>query len=307
VEAIWCQGLARRYGKVEALKGLDLAVEHGSIFGYLGRNGAGKTTTIKLLTGLAKPSSGDGWVDGVKTTDGSHAGRRRFGYMPETPAFYGWMKPHEYLDYVAQLHELDQQTSRRRTSELLEMVGLEETRGRRIGGFSRGMRQRLALAQAMIHRPSVLFLDEPTSALDPAGRRDVLDLIDGLRGRTTVFLSSHILGDVERVCDTIGVIHEGALVTVDSREGLMSRYDVNAVQVELGTGMSLPQGLLDDLRAQPWTRELLIEGPSVRITVSNVDRGKHALLPLLASYDLPFNRVEWLRPTLEEVFLEISS
>jgi ABC-2 type transport system ATP-binding protein len=142
----------------------------------------------------------------------------QFGYLPQEPAFYKWMTPRDYLHYVAAMFFLPAAQRKRRVEEMLELVGLQEASRRRIGGFSGGMKQRLGIAQALIHEPPVLLLDEPTSALDPAGRYEILQLIDGLRGRVTVFFSSHILGDVERVCDTIGIIHDGELLTVAARD-----------------------------------------------------------------------------------------
>ncbi|MDT8307296.1 MAG: ABC transporter ATP-binding protein, partial [Anaerolineae bacterium] len=212
--AIRCQNLRKEYGDVVALAGLDLAIPTGATFGFLGRNGAGKTTTIRLLTGLATPTTGSAWVSGVETTRADSAARRVFGYLPQAPTFYSWMTPLEYLDYVARLFSMPPAARRERVAEVLALVGLEDAARRRIRGFSGGMVQRLGIAQALIHRPPVLFLDEPTSSLDPAGRYAVLDLIQQLRHHVTVFLSTHILGDAERVCDTVGIIHQGQLLTV---------------------------------------------------------------------------------------------
>lgn len=305
--AIRCEGLSRRYGDVLALDSLTLKVEAGSVFGFLGRNGAGKTTTIRLLTGLARPTSGNAWIDGSSTAAGSGAHRCNFGYLPEEPAFYTWMTPREYLNYVGQLFSLELNERRHRSEELLERTGLLEAGNRRIGGFSRGMRQRLGLAQALINRPPVLFLDEPTSALDPSGRRGVLDLIEALRGNTTVFLSSHILGDVERVCDTIGVIHEGKLARLAGREELLSEYAQNAALLEFeAEGTASLEPFLARLQEEPWVLGHHEEAGAVRISVADVTAGKKALLPLVLEYGLTLNRYEWVRPTLEEVFLSIS-
>ncbi|MCI0397839.1 MAG: ABC transporter ATP-binding protein [Chloroflexi bacterium] len=305
MDAIRCQGLSRRYGPVEALKPLDLSVPAGSVFGFLGRNGAGKTTTIRLLTGLARPTTGTAWVAGVEVTSDNRAARENFGYLPEEPAFYTWMTPREFLDYAGRLYSLDPAARRQRAEELLALAGLAGAASRRIGGFSRGMRQRLGLAQALIHRPPVLFLDEPTSALDPAGRRNVLDLIGQLRGQTTIFLSSHILDDVERVCDTVGVIHEGQLLLVAGRDELLARYTSNAVVLEFDeASQPLLDGFAGRLQTLPWVANVTTEANSLRLAVNDVNQGKQALLPLVVAEGLVLNRYEWLRPTLEEVFLE---
>jgi ABC-2 type transport system ATP-binding protein len=225
--AIQIENLSKIYGKVRALDGLNLQVEAGTIFGFLGPNGAGKTTTIRMLTGLAKPSSGSARVAGESITDPLKVAAH-IGYLPEEPSLYGWMTPIELLDHVGRLFNLPSQERKQRALDLLEQVGLAEVRKRRIRGFSRGMRQRLGLAQAMINRPQVLFLDEPASALDPVGRKDILELISNLRGECTVFMSTHILADVERVCDTIGIINHGKLIKEARQDDLLAQYTMPA-------------------------------------------------------------------------------
>lgn len=306
--AIRCQGLSKQYGSVQALSGLDLAIPAGSIFGFLGRNGAGKTTAIRLLTGLAAPTGGTAWVGGVETTSGDSLAREKFGYLPQEPAFYNWMTPREYLDYAGRLFELPASLREQRIAEMLALSGLTEAADRRIGGFSGGMHQRLGIAQALLHQPSVLFLDEPTSSLDPAGRHEVLDLIASFRGQATVFLSSHILEDVDRICDTIGVIHQGKLLLVAKRDELLERYPVNAAVLEIDPLSARKiEALSGALLAQPWVEDLNGEGQTLRVMVSDIAAGKRAMLPLLAAQEVVVNRYEWVRPSLEEIFLEISA
>ncbi len=307
--AIRCVGLGRRYGEVEAVKQLDLAVPYGSIFGFLGRNGAGKTTTIRLITGLAHPTTGSASVAGIETTNGDARARERFGYLPQDPAFYNWMTPREYLDYVGRLFGMAPKDRQRRIDELLELVELQDAARRRIGGFSGGMYQRLGIAQALIHRPPVLLLDEPTSSLDPAGRYEVLDLLAGLRGRVTVFLSSHILADVERVCDTIGIIHKGELLLVSGRDELLERYAVNAAVLQFDRdGLPIPESFLACLNAQPWVAQVTTEDESrLRVSVHDVTAAKRNLLRMVVEHELLLARYEWVRPSLEEIFLRISA
>jgi ABC-2 type transport system ATP-binding protein len=305
--AIRCEGLSRNYGAVQALKDLDLAVPYGSIFGFLGRNGAGKTTTIRILTGLAQPDSGSAWVAGVEATRSDSAARRQFGYLPQDPSFYRWMTPLEYLDYAAQLFNLPAKERQKRSAEMLDLVGLSGAARRRIGGFSGGMVQRLGIAQALIHRPPVLILDEPTSALDPAGRSEVLELIAGLRGKVTVFFSTHILNDVERVCDRVAILHEGRLLLESGRDELLNRYAANVAEIEVEPSGIGPQELLAVLQGQAWVKDAQAEQNMLRVTVTDLAQGKQALLPLLAGSGLVINRVEWVRPSLEEIFLKISA
>ena len=308
--AILCQGLTKTYGAVQALVDLDLSVPYGSIFGFLGRNGAGKTTTMRMLAGLALPTSGRAWVAGLETTSQARAARARFGYLPQDPAFYGWMSGREYLDYVAQIQGLAPAERKRQIIELLALSGLEEAAKRRISGYSGGMLQRLGIAQALVGDPPVLMLDEPTSALDPAGRSEVLAMIAGLRGRVTVFLSSHILTDIERVCDTVAILHKGRLVLVSEREALLAQYAVDAVDLELeasALGSPSRTAFQAALQAQPWAASQRLEGAVLRVMIQDVPRAKAELLPLVVAHHLPLLRFEWVRPSLEDIFLQLST
>ena len=241
--AIVCQGLSKSYGEVQALVDLNLAVPYGSIFGFLGRNGAGKTTTMRMLAGLAWPTAGRAWVAGLETTSANRLARARFGYLPQDSGLL-------HLDVCPRVPGLRRPDPRstscrakapgRRTFSALR---LKEAAKRHIGGFSGGMVQRLGIAQALIANPPVLLLDEPTCSLDPAGRHEVLGMIEGLRGKVTVFLSSHILSDIERVCDTLAVLHKGRLVLVSGRDELLEAYAVNAVELELDKANGENDGL----------------------------------------------------------------
>ena len=306
--AIRCQQLSKRYGDIQALKPLDLQIPKGAIFGFLGRNGAGKTTTIRLLTGLTQPTTGAAWVAGIETTSANNQARVTFGYLPQEPAFYTWMTAQEYLDYIAQLFQLDKQVRSKRVLAMLAVVGLETAVHRKIGGFSGGMKQRLGIAQALIQQPPVLFLDEPTSALDPAGRHELLALIESLRGQVTVFLSSHILSDVERVCDTVGIIHEGQLLLVTGRDELLAQYASNVIALQLERdSLARLQPLVQALQAEAWVAGVNQVDNTVTITVSDMEAGKRAVLPLVVAHDLVLTRYEWKRPSLEEVFLSLST
>ena len=305
--AIRCVDLTRYYGTVKAVEGLNLEIPAGSIFGFLGRNGAGKTTTIRMLTGLAQPTRGHGWVAGIETTSADSQARRIFGYLPQTPSFYNWMTPLEYLDYCARLFELPPGQARQRITEVLRLVELEAAAKRKIGGFSGGMVQRLGIAQAMIHSPPVLFLDEPTSSLDPAGRYEVLDLINRLRGEVTVFLSSHILTDIERVCDTVAILRAGELVLTAGRDELLNRYVASSAELVLAGNQSFPEPFLTDLKGQAWCLEVNIEHSLLKLTVNDINAARQSLLPLVVRHNLPLDRFEWVRPTLEDIFLKLSA
>ena len=305
--AIRCEELTRYYGEVKALDHLNLEVPRGSTFGFLGRNGAGKTTTMRMLTGLAKPTEGSAWIDGIETTNGNPTAGYVFGYLPQQPVFYGWMRAWEYLDYVGRLFKMPAEQRKRRIAEVLDQVGLTTAAKRRIAGFSGGMKQRLGIAQAILHEPKVLLLDEPTSALDPAGRYEVLDWIRSLNGDVTVFLSSHILGDIERICDQVAILHQGKLVKVGERDQILSEYATNAVelQVDLG-GVEHLSAFIKDLGQQPWVESAHLDQRVSRVIISDTTAAKQQLLGLIMAANLPLSRLEWVRPTLEEVFLELS-
>jgi ABC-2 type transport system ATP-binding protein len=310
--AIFCRGLSKTYGKIRALADLDLSVPFGSVFGFLGRNGAGKTTTMKILAGLAHPSAGNAWVAGWETTGVNRLARAGFGYLPQDPAFYSWMSAREYLDYVGQIQGLPGPERKRQIGEMLELSDLKEASRRRIGGYSGGMVQRLGIAQALMGHPPVLLLDEPTSSLDPAGRHEVLEMISKIRGNATVFFSSHILNDVERVCDTVAVLHKGRLILVSDREALLEKYAVNAAELEVNAAApasgadALPR-FLDAVKQRAWAANIKREGPVVRIMVHNVPLAKKELLPMVVEHGLEVERYEWVRPSLEEIFLQLSS
>jgi ABC-2 type transport system ATP-binding protein len=304
--AIQTEDLHKTFASFRALNGLSLSVEPGTVFGFLGPNGAGKTTTIRILTGLAHATSGKAWVNGIEVSANHQQISQQIGFLPEEPAFYNWMTPSEFLDYVGRVFRLSAQERATRTRELIALAGLEEAARRRIGGFSRGMRQRLALAQALMNRPGVLFLDEPASALDPEGRKEVLEFIEQLKGKCTVFMSTHILADVERVCDTVGIINRGRLVTAAPREALLARYAIPAFEVEVEAkseaGLSRWR---ESLESEEWVRSVLIERLLARVVVKDVEIAKRELLPSVQRAGLMLTRYEVVKPTLEEVFLQL--
>ena len=306
MQAIRIEELRKVFGNFTALDGLSLSVEEGTVFGFLGPNGAGKTTTIRILTGLAHASSGNAWVNEMEVTADHHAIAQKIGFLPEEPAFYPWMTPREFLDYVGRVFGLSPQDCSARTKELLALAGLEEAAKRRIGGFSRGMRQRLALAQALMNRPKVLFLDEPASALDPEGRKDVLEFIEHLQGQCTVFMSTHILADVERVCDTVGIIDHGKLVTAAPRDALLAQYAIPAFEVEVdGQSKADFAPWSEAIHKEPWVKSVTVQGLNARLVVKDVGMAKTALLASIKQAGLILTRYEVVKPSLEDVFLHL--
>jgi ABC-2 type transport system ATP-binding protein len=304
VSSVHVEALKKYYGSVHALDGLNLEVAPGTIFGFLGPNGAGKTTTLRILTGLARPTSGKAQVAGVDVLKDGRTLSRHIGHLPEEPAFYPWMTPREFLDYLGRLYGLSSKDRAARTRELLALVRMEDVSRRRIAGFSRGMRQRLGVAAALIHHPEVLFLDEPASALDPAGRKEVLDLIGSLRGQCTVVMSTHILADVERVCDVVGIIAKGRMLVQSPRQELLEHYAVPAFEVEGDDNTALSRWA-EDLRSLPWVISVAPLNGAFRITVRDVQAAKRELLASAVHSGLRLNRYEEVRLSLEDVFLQL--
>jgi len=304
--AISAKGLSKHYGNVKALDNLNLEIPENVGFGLLGPNGAGKTTAIKLLTGFASPTSGEAWVAGEKVGEGNLAVQSKIGLLPDVPAFYEWMSGRDLMHFIGELHGLPQAENKKRTEKLLELVELKKDGNRRVGGYSRGMRQRLGIAQALINNPEVLFLDEPTSALDPIGRREVLNLILRLRENTTVFMSSHILSDIERVCNMVGILNKGKLITVDSVEGLQKKYARSVFEMEFIEGAD---AFVDSLKKIPWLVEpaLVTENGSPKVTVRavNAERARKELPRLITESGLTLTRYELTVPNIEEIFMEI--
>lgn len=232
MEAVSVQGLVKSYGRVRALDGLDMRVEAGSICGFVGPNGAGKTTTLRILLGLLPKDQGTVKLFGQEVLFGQESPvRQKVAYLPEEPVFPERHTGLEVMELVAGLYRMDAGKARDRTEVLLKEFHLWEQAKRMVGTYSRGMRQRLGLASCLLPEPELLVLDEPVSALDPGGRVEVFDLISRLRGRATVLFSSHILDDVERVCDRLVMIRAGRNVVDGPMEEILSKYASDRIRI----------------------------------------------------------------------------
>jgi len=299
--AIELRGLTKRFGDTLALDHVDLVVPPGTVFGFLGRNGAGKTTALRILSGLARPSAGTAHILGHDVAGANDAVRARIGFLPDVPAFYPWMTAREYLELAGQLFGLDTATLDARAAALLEMAGLASVTTR-VGGFSRGMKQRLGIAQALINAPSLLMLDEPTSALDPLGRREVLDMVASLRGRTTVFFSTHILADVERVCDGVAILERGRVVASAGIAELTARASANRLIVEVDDdGSAAP--LAQALAGRAWLKSLETTGRTLTMTVSDLPAAQREVPAAITAAGVLLRRFEIGEASLEDVFV----
>ncbi len=298
--AIEIRGLSKSYGDSHALDGVDITVPQGSIYGFLGPNGAGKTTTMRIITGLARPSAGTVRIMGRDVRD--DLTRRTIGYLPDVPGFYPWMNAEEFLRFSGGLFGLSGKFLDERVAVLLGLAGLGDV-ATRVGGYSRGMKQRLGVAQALINAPRLLLLDEPTSALDPLGRKEVLEMIASLRGRTTVFFSTHILADVERVCDTVAILDHGRVVTQAPIDELKARYGAHRIVLEIEPDTD---SFAQELRAMSWV--IAVDRASdgaLTLSVADPTIAGRELPPLIAQRGLSLRRFESGEVGLEEVFVDL--
>jgi ABC-2 type transport system ATP-binding protein len=299
--AVAIDDLTKHYGAAHALDGVTLAVPEGSVFGFLGPNGAGKTTTLRILVGLARPTGGRATVLGHDVSRDADAVHRLIGYLPDVPGFYAWMTAREYLELAGRLFGLSGKVLRERIDVLLDLAGLTDVTTR-VGGYSRGMKQRLGVAQALINAPRVLLLDEPTSALDPIGRREVLEMVGTLAGRTTVFFSTHILADVERVCDTVAILARGRVVEQAGIDELKARHGgAHRVIVEVDD----PATLTAALRTAPWATRVTLDGRELQVEVTDLEAAFREVPVLVAAGGLALRRFEAAEVSLEEVFVDL--
>jgi ABC-2 type transport system ATP-binding protein len=300
--AIRTDGLTKVYGDKRALDSVDLAVEEGSVFGFLGPNGAGKTTTLRILTGLARATSGSVQILGQDAASAGNSMRANIGVLPDVPGFYEWMTAEEFLRFAGRLFGIGRRVLDDRVAVLLDLAGLSDV-DTKIGGYSRGMKQRLGVAQALVNAPRLLLLDEPTSALDPMGRKDVLDMLTSLRGRTTVFFSTHILSDVERVCDTVAILDHGRVVAQAPIDELKARYGQQKVVVEVTGGAD---ELAEQLGRQDWVTALARgHNGAIEVTVTDVGAAQQQIPAMIAARRLGLSRMEAGEMGLEEVFVEL--
>jgi ABC-2 type transport system ATP-binding protein len=292
---IQTDNLVKRYGKVEALKGVSLSVERGEIFGLLGQNGAGKTTLIKTLLGIIKPTNGHARL--LDQPAGTAAVRRRVGYLPEDHRFPDYHTGASLLDFYGALLGVPAGERRHRIPEVLEIVGIKGRMHSKIRTYSKGMKQRLGLAQAILHDPEIIFLDEPTDGVDPLGRREIRDMMQGLKRKgMTIFLNSHLLGEVELVCDRVAILQRGNLVQVGAVSSLTEQR--GSFVVGLAPGEDLPRLDLVELGYQ-----VIREGERWEITVTD-GQSIDPAIALLQSRGLHLRHLVEKRQTLEELFIE---
>lgn len=295
--------LTKRFDTKTVVEDLSFTVAEHSVFGFLGPNGSGKTTTMNMILGLLKPTDGTITVCGEHVTYGETRTNRFIGYLPDVPQFYDFMSAYEYLKLCGEITGLSKLEILKKSDELLTLVGLEKERGR-IGSFSRGMKQRLGIAQALLNEPRLLICDEPTSALDPMGRKQILDILHEVKGKTTVVFSTHVLSDVERICDTIAVLHEGKIALSGKLSDIKARHQQDSLRVAFRS-VADKKHFCSIASIQTFLDNAAHTEKSVTIQTVALDVLEKEVLTSLVGANLLPTKLEVLEPTLENIFMDV--
>ena len=304
MKVINCEGLSKIYKEKIALKDVNFSVEGTGCIGFLGKNGAGKTTTIRILAGLAKATSGKVEVVGYDVSKYSKKIREVIGYCPQMPMFYDYMTALEWMYWVGSMFKLDKKTVENKSEELLKKCGIWEERNRKIGEYSGGMKQRLAIAQALINNPKLLILDEPVSALDPIGRYDVLKLIEELKSKMIIFISTHIIDDIARVADEVVIIDKGSIVIADSMESLLQKYAKNIIEFSIE---QTDKNLKDILAKRPYIYNVEWDGVRYKVSTDKKEEASKEILKMVIDENLNLLSYNEGNISLEDIFLKVVS
>ena len=300
--AVKTTNLLKSFNGVKAVNQLNLEVPVGAIYGFLGPNGSGKTTTLKMLTGMTEPTSGSIEIMGKPVVFGHQKSQSNIGFLPDVPGFYDWMNARDFLILCGNLFHIPKDVLEPKVSDLLKTVGLKQHEKKKIGTFSRGMKQRLGIAQALINDPEVIFLDEPVSALDPQGRKEVMDIIGGLKGRVTVFFSTHILSDVERICDRVVIINDGIAILEDTIENIKNISDSREIEIEAesNTIQHMHQIILDKKIASSIEKNT----HSLTLTVDDLDKARLHLNQIMNEHQFLVKKLLVKEPSLEDIYMK---
>lgn len=288
--------ITKSFGANKVLDDMSFSVPKHSIFGFIGGNGAGKTTTMKMILGLIKADKGEILVNKEKVTFGQNRTNQYIGYLPDVPEFYGFMTPIEYLRLCGEITGMDRTEIRKKSLWLLELTGLK-ARDKRICNFSCGMKQRLGVAQALLHSPKLLICDEPTSALDPVGRKEILDILLSVKEHTTVMFSTHILSDVERICDRVALLRNGKIALQGTLDEIRNMKKGNNVEIEFSRAEDA------DRFFNQYKGSTRI-GETKLILLQKSEKDMINIMGKLYQSHTAIRRLERLEPTLEDLFLE---
>ena len=288
--------LSIKFKDKEVLKGLNLNVPTNSVFGFVGKNGAGKTTTMKIILGLLKPDNGKVYVNGEEVSYGYTHTNKYIGFLPDVPEFYSFMTAEEFLKFCAEITEIKKEAINNRIKEVLTLVGLENEK-HKIKGFSRGMKQRLGIAQALLNKPKLLICDEPTSALDPIGRKEILDILKSVSGETTVLFSTHILSDVERICTDVAIINDGVIEICGKLNEIKNMNPKEEIVLEV-ENVNDQKKLLEEFS--------FIANKDNKLVFLANDNTLYDVLDFISKNKISLTKLEKLEPTLESLFMEVA-
>lgn len=302
MEALKIGNLHKSFGKNKIINGLSMSIPENTIFGFLGKNGAGKTTTMKMILGFLKKDEGSIKVFGEEVSFGQSKTNRFIGYLPDVPEFYGYMTAKEYLNLCGAITGLSKNEIKNKSEELLELVGLKDV-NKRISGYSRGMKQRLGIAQALLNSPKLLICDEPTSALDPLGRKEILDIILKIKDSTTVIFSTHILSDVEAICDHVVVLDKGKNVLEGSIDELKNIKRKNTIKIRFKSDKELKAFKSLDKFSNMLTNE---KGDTLYLTDEDNQLKDIDILYELYKLNIFPIEIKIEEPTLENIFMEVT-
>lgn len=302
MDALKIDNLHKSFGKNTIINGLSMSIPENTIFGFLGKNGAGKTTTMKMILGFLKKDEGSIEVFGEEVSFGQSKTNRFIGYLPDVPEFYGYMTAKEYLNLCGSITGLSKNEIKKKSQELLELVGLRDV-NKRISGYSRGMKQRLGIAQALLNSPKLLICDEPTSALDPLGRKEILDIILKIKDTTTVIFSTHILSDVEAICDHVVVLDKGKNVLEGSIDELKNIKRKNTIKIRFKSNEELKV-----FKSLDKFSNLVMNEKGDTLYLTDEDNQLKDLDILYELYKLNIFPIEIKieEPTLENIFMEVT-
>lgn len=302
MEALKIENLHKSFGTNKIINGLSMSIPENTIFGFLGKNGAGKTTTMKMILGFLKKDEGSIEVFGEEVSFGQSKTNRFIGYLPDVPEFYGYMTAKEYLNLCGAITGLSKNEIKNKSVELLELVGLRDV-NKRISGYSRGMKQRLGIAQALLNSPKLLICDEPTSALDPLGRKEILDIILKIKDFTTVIFSTHILSDVEAICDHVVVLDKGKNVLEGSIDELKNIKRKNTIKIRFKSDKELKAFKSLDKFSNLVTNE---KGDTLYLTDEENQLKDIDILYELYKLNIFPIEIKIEEPTLENIFMEVT-
>lgn len=295
---IQAKGLTKIYDKDYAVNNISFELSPGKCVALLGPNGAGKTTTLKMISGLLVPTKGE-----VKFSDGESGDiRQHIGYLPQHPQYHGWMTAEEFLVYVAQLSHISKKEAIKLSDKLLKRVGIAEAKNKGISKFSGGMKQRLGIAQALIHKPKVLLLDEPVSALDPIGRRDILNLMEALKQETTLLYSTHILSDAEEASDEILLMHRGTIVESGPLHQVKEKNQVDKISLRFAENMEF---YAEQIAKMETITKTEVKKQVLHVYVNNIDIAREQLLEKANEEKWPLLQFEVGQTTLEDLFMKV--